>query len=301
MSNSIGFHIEPTNICTLKCPGCERTRFISQWRQHWKNHSVDVDALMNFLDGDLLNVPVMLCGNTGDPIYHPEFHQLVKLLKARGAILKIVTNGSYKTQSWWTELCDLLDANDCIIFSIDGLPSNFKEYRINGDWDSIQVGINVAVSSNCQTVWKYIPFKYNQDNIDQARELSCNLGIGQFEITPSDRFDQQTLHYKPSDIFLNSRFDSQTNWKQTHSNAVEPECKNNKMHYISANGYYLPCCYAGDYRFYYKTEFWKSKEQFNIVNTTFTQLLNNSTLLQFTQTLDQQAVCQYNCPKTHEQ
>ena len=48
-----GFHIEPTNICTLKCPGCARTQFIDKWPSRWKNYNLDINKVMNFLDIDL--------------------------------------------------------------------------------------------------------------------------------------------------------------------------------------------------------------------------------------------------------
>ena len=36
------------------------------------------------------------------------------------------------------------------------------------------------------------------------------------------------------------------------------------MHFISAWGYYMPCCWIGDYRFYYKSEFYKNKDLYDI-------------------------------------
>jgi organic radical activating enzyme len=102
-----GFHIEPTIICTLKCEGCARTRFIDQWPQHWHNHSVDIDQLLRFLDIDLSTKTINLCGNYGDPIYHPDFINLVTGLKSRGAVISITTNGSYKKQQWWEDLVDI--------------------------------------------------------------------------------------------------------------------------------------------------------------------------------------------------
>lgn len=299
-SNKIGFHIEPTNICTLKCPGCERTRFINQWPNHWKNHSLDVSALMSFLDCNLQNSQVTLCGNSGDPIYHKDFHHLVYSLKKRGAFVKITTNGSYKSVEWWTQLCDMLDSNDSITFSIDGLPTNFTEYRINGDWDSIKQGIDVAVIAKCQTVWKYIPFKYNQDNINEAKNLSSQLGIDEFNLSLSDRFDKETEHYRPGDDFLGNRYQSITQWKNGKIGKVNPECQHNNMHYISAEGFYTPCCYIADHRFYYKTDFWKSKEKYSIKNTTLTQIINSNEFNNFVNTVDQHHACQFNCPDTNE-
>ena len=126
-------HIEPTNICTLKCSGCARTRFIEKWPQHWTNSSIDIDQLSKFIDIDLTNTLLYVCGNYGDPIYHPNFIDFVKKFKSRGAVLHIVTNGSYKKAEWWQELTDQLDSNDLIEFSIDGDPENFTQYRVNAD------------------------------------------------------------------------------------------------------------------------------------------------------------------------
>jgi hypothetical protein len=42
-----GFHIEPTNICTLKCPRCARTKFIEKFPQKWKNSNLDLQDLQD--------------------------------------------------------------------------------------------------------------------------------------------------------------------------------------------------------------------------------------------------------------
>ena len=92
MINSVqGFHIEPTNICTLQCPGCSRTQFIKQWPQHWSNHSLDIDSLFNFLDIDLHNKKIILSGNYGDPIYHPDILTLVKELNKKSYNIRQTT------------------------------------------------------------------------------------------------------------------------------------------------------------------------------------------------------------------
>lgn len=301
-NNIAGFHIEPTNICTLKCPGCARTQFIQQWPTHWKNHSIDIDQLLNFLDCDLNNKKITLCGNTGDPIYHPDFHRLVRELKQRGSLINLVTNGSYKKQDWWQELTQYLNEQDTVVFSIDGLPENFTQYRINADWESIQVGIETVVASRAQTCWKYIPFLYNQDNIEQAKALSESLGVDEFIVVPSDRFDQHTDHYRPTRVDLfGQRLESQTLWKQQSQIAtVNPACGNNREHYISADGFYSPCCYLADFRFYYKTQFGKNKKAYNIKDTTISAIIAAQAQVEFFANLDQQPGCQFNCPNTNE-
>ena len=294
-----GFHIEPTNICTLKCPGCARTRFIEQWPQHWKNHSIDINQLLNFLDIDLTNKKIILCGNYGDPIYHPDFIDFVIRLKERGAVLSITTNGSYKTQDWWKELVSNLSSVDLINFSVDGTPDNFTKYRINADWDSIRVGMEVVAESQCDSSWKYIPFAFNQHDIEHVEKLSQRIGIKNFRVELSDRFDEQTHELIPDTLLLGSRYIPQVNWKSNQSyTKTNPKCASGKEHFITADGYYSPCCYLADHRFYYKTPFGKNKNQYNIRQHTLSKILQQSTTVEFYQTLDQHVGCQYNCPNT---
>lgn len=295
---TIGLHIEPTNICTLKCPACSRTRFIEQWPQHWRNHNIDIDQLLNFLDVDLTGASILLCGNYGDPIYHPDFINLVDRLKQRGSKIYITTNGSYKKAEWWQELVGLLDSNDIVEFSVDGIPENFTQYRINADWESIELGMRICTNSQCHTIWKFIPFKYNQDDIETAKQLSQELGIKEFKVKLSDRFDEHTQHLIPDSTLLRDRYQSMIEWKSNKATkGVDPLCANGESHYISADGHYSPCCWVADHRFYYKTQFGKDRATYNIANTTLTQLLDQPKVVKFYQELQQQPVCQYNCPK----
>jgi len=292
------FHVEPTNVCTLKCPGCARTRFIDQWPKKWKNHNLAIDQLLKFLDIDLVDKKINLCGNYGDPVYHSDLINFVKKLKQRGPRLSIVTNGSYKSREWWQELTSLLDNSDSITFSIDGTPENFINYRKNADWKSIQIGIEVSTKSKCLTVWKYIPFKYNQNDIEQVKNLSVELGIDQFEISHSDRFDEKTIEFFPDNTLLGNRYQSQQIWKSNRSiTDIDPKCQLGKSeNYISADGYYIPCCYLADHRFYYKNIFGKNKKQYSIQNTTLSAIREKTEVIDFYNTLPSQTGCQYNCP-----
>lgn len=293
------FHIELTNICTLKCPGCARTRFIDQWPQHWKNHNLNIDELLRFLDIDLTGKHIALCGNYGDPIYHPDFINVVQQLKNCGATISITTNGSYKKQEWWKELVSKLDSSDLINFSVDGTPDNFTKYRINADWESIKIGMDVVATAQCNSCWKYIPFLYNQSDIEQVEKLSQEIGIKNFRVEFSDRFDKKTQMLKPSTSMIGSRYVPQVNWKSNRSDmTVNPKCKSGKEHFITAEGYYSPCCYMADHRFYYKTPFGKNKNQYDIRQHTLSEILQQPQTIEFYQTLDQHLGCQYNCPGT---
>jgi len=301
LSDVNGFHIEPTNICTLKCPGCSRTRFLKQWPQHWQNQSLNIDSVLNFLDIDLTGKKILLSGNYGDPIYHPELIDFVKKLKQRNVKIFLITNGSYRTESWWNDLCALLDEQDCVQFSVDGTPENFTKYRINADWPSIETAIKICARSQVRTEWKYIPFKYNEHSIDQAQSLANQLGVDAFVVNPSDRYDEQTLEFMPDNHeLLGYKFGSK---QSLHNNQlaqveVSPRCQQGNQHFISSGGFYSSCCYLSDHRFYYKTLFGKNKNMFDIATTTLSQLLSKSGVIDFYQNIQHHQFCQFNCPKS---
>jgi hypothetical protein len=253
---------------------------------------------MRFLDIDLTGFKILLCGNYGDPIYHPEFIEFVTKLKQRGSVISINTNGSYRTKEWWKALTSVLTSVDCITFSVDGMPTNFTQYRINADWNTIKQGMEISAESNCRTQWKYIPFSFNSTDIESAEQFSQQMGIDQFFVEPSDRFDEKTEFLKPSNTLLGSRYNAQVLWKSTRSNfsKISPKCSIGNHHFITADGFYSPCCFLADHRFYYKTQFGKQKKHYSIQQRTLSQILQEPTVVEFYQNLDQQPGCQYNCP-----
>jgi MoaA/NifB/PqqE/SkfB family radical SAM enzyme len=306
-----GFHLETTNICTLKCPRCARTDFIETFKnKNWTNSNLNLDNLKSFIDIDITGLTFVINGNYGDPIYYPDLFDLVTYIKDHGASIILHTNGSYKTTDWWTTFAGLVDSTDIINFSIDGLPENFTQYRVNADWTTIKQGIDIMVKSSAQIVWKYVVFSYNENDIDRARHLSKEIGMTDFIVNNSDRWIDNdwlrpsryvdagdTLLYNGS---LNSnRTESIMQWKNNNvrDTEIDPICKKtHKSHFISADGYYMPCCFVGNHRFYYQSEFYKNKEQYKISNTTITKILTETT---FYNSLEQNPpkYCTFNCPK----
>jgi MoaA/NifB/PqqE/SkfB family radical SAM enzyme len=293
-----GFHIEPTNMCTLKCPQCARTEFIKQFPNKWKNYNLDLAALKKFLNIDLSKKTINICGNYGDPIYYPNLFDMVEYFKQQGSIISISTNGSYRSKDWWTNLGKLLDDKDQIVFGIDGMPDNFTNYRINADWNSIKIGIDILKQTSVKTKWQFIPFSYNEFQIEEAQTLSQELGFTEFFILDSNRWDREYNEYTPN-IIENINI-SKKQWKTDRNINVDPQCKKaNTHHYISADGYYMPCSYVGDYRFYYKSEFFKNKETYNINTTTIGEILQNNNTINFYNSIEDAKLsyCTFNCPK----
>ena len=284
-------HLEPTTRCTLACPRCERTVLINKFGKMFAQTDINIQDLDKFI-----NVPVdtiYMCGNLGDPIYHKDFHKLVSTLRPKTKQIRIVTNGSYRKKKWWKQLSELLEPQDEIEFSIDGTPENFTEYRINGDWPSIQIGINVMVKSNAKTIWKYIPFNYNEDNIEETEQLANELGIDQFIVDPSDRWFGENDPYKTSKLY---KFRYRKHYHNVNEPVVvKPKCIDfDNHHFVSADGYYTPCCYVKHHSFYYSSEWNNSKH--DIRNTALNKELQYF-WQEFSNTVHDQNYCKFFCGK----
>jgi len=291
-----GLHIELTNKCTLKCPRCSRTEFIEQFPSAWKNKSINVSALKDFIDVDLTGKHINLCGNYGDPIYHDELTEVVKFLKANGATINIATNGSHRTSGWWQELAQELTAGDSVTFAIDGTPENFTRYRINADWTSMLEGIQVLAKAQARMVWQYILFSYNLDTVSEARQLSEDLGFDEFFTMDSGRWDNGTEWLTPHDDSLSKL---KTRWKSDGEMQIDPRCHNGAEHFISADGYYTPCCQVAEHRFYYKLDFHKHKDTYDITKTTLSKIMSSNDVIRFVDGVTDLGlgVCQFSCPK----
>lgn len=298
LDNLEGFHIELTNICTLKCPGCSRTQFIKKFPKNWNNKQLNLQQLVNFIDIDIEGKIFNLCGVYGDPIYYDQLFELVDWIKQNGGIVIIGTNGSYKTKQWWTNLCSKLTPDDQIIFAIDGSPNTFTTYRINADWKTIQIGLETTAKSQAKLIWKFIPFAYNQKEIIEVEKFAYSLGVDIFQVELSDRWDAETNHLKPADEYVSKKFISKVNWYENNYKEISPLCKkSNKEHYISADGYYSPCCFISEHNYYYASQFYKNKDLYKISNTNISTVLQ--TLSNFYSNLenDKHKVCVNFCHK----
>lgn len=277
----VSWHIEPTSKCILECPLCDRTWFYKKFKRR-EIHEINIEHLVNFLGKGAM---VTFCGNNGDPIYHSKFLDLCKKLKSNNTQISITTNGSKKKKEWWKSLVKMLDKNDKITFSIDGLEDTNHLYRINADWQSIIEGIKIATNSYVKTKWKFIVFKHNQHQINDAEKLSKKLNIDEFKVIASDRWWDKSL--MPDKKYVDERYIHQNKLiiNDEQDGKIIPKCINNGEPsndlYIDSAGNFYPCCWQGLYAFRHKDIFNPSLQKFNIKNFTASTILNNNQIKEF--------------------
>ena len=278
----VSFHIEPTSKCTLECPLCDRTWFYETFKRR-NLHEINIEHLVEFVG---VNATVDMCGNNGDPIYHSQFLELCQRLKDNNCKINITTNGSAKTKSWWKKLNSILDENDILQFSIDGLEDTNHLYRKNAKWNSIMEGIKVFAERKCKLSWKYIVFKHNQHQIKDAKGLSEKFGFDHFQLEHSDRWLGKK-ELMPDREFVDTYYQQQQKVliDREFKTDMEPMCLvdglPSKALYIDAEGDFYPCCWMGTYRYKYKSLFSPKKNKFNIAGTTLDGILNKNEIKDF--------------------
>ena len=181
-------HIEPSSRCTLACPQCPRTEYIDRILAE----DCDIDAITRACTG---YDSILMCGNHGDPIYHNDFHGLLSSIRRANPYIsfRIVTNGAFRSQTWWENTAELLDnPEDTVTFSIDGIPSNNHLYRVNSKWPSIETAIRTLADINpsLMLIWKCIIFKHNENDMRTAIQMAETLGIKKFIMVKSVRYEQ---------------------------------------------------------------------------------------------------------------
>ena len=256
-------HIETTSRCTLACPGCPRTEIAKKFGSFPKQ-DLNLKDLVNFLDcnsgKDLKHL--YLEGNHGDPIYYPHLLELIDTFRSTKQFT-IVTNGSYRDQTFWNQLAEKLIPTDLIIFSIDGLEHNNHLYRKNSDWKSTMLGLDTMIKSGISVGWKTIIFDYNYEEIDQIQTFAESRGA-KFISQTTSRFGDESLR-PPEHLVDNTREYSD---HTLSIDTLKPQCQNYAKEYISADGYYWPCCWVSSAFTLYKSQLWKNRKQWLIKDKT---------------------------------
>jgi hypothetical protein len=294
------FHIELTSKCVLSCPRCTRTLNRGQYFVGDLPFNL---IQRRFHPGILADLEeVLFCGAHGDPIYHDEFHSVIKHFKQNPPLkVVIITIGSHRAREWWEDLAEILTINDCVKFSIDGLEDTNSLYRKNSRWKNIMTAVEV-LKGRVYLEWKFIVFKHNQHQISQAQQMAGELGFNSFELIRSSTFDGHfipkgetvdPLKPDPEFVAMSSAI--------SNSNKITPVCLNGRYHFITASGHYLPCCWAGNFPNYNEPLFQKYQEQRDLSKYTLEEILSGSGLKKLRQSWSSSStspkVCQQTCNK----
>ncbi len=201
------WHLEVSSKCTLECPRCPRTEKPGKY----KITELSLEFIQKVMTKEILEktFEILICGGQGDPIYCKDLIHIVRYIKENNptVVIKIITNGSYKTKTWWEQLAQVLTPIDCVVFSVDGWDNESNnKYRVNNNFDSILTGVETLarLQPNMIIVWSTIVFSFNEDHLDKIKEVAEHAGATHWQIVKSSLFGSkipsyidETLGYDP--------------------------------------------------------------------------------------------------------
>lgn len=255
--------VEVTNNCQASCPMCPRMHEgnvnpklpIASWT---------LDEYKTILNSTVLKQvkAIELCGNFGDPLLNKELLDMCEYTRSvsETVFLLIKTNGSIRTTEWWADFARVLKGNAVVVFAIDGLEDTNHIYRIGTNFNKILDNAKAFIEAGGSATWEMLLFEHNEHQVEDARQLSKELGFHQFMAKASSRFKQNNefpVKDKEGNVLYTLKPFSKNevsfiskevlaNYKQLVEQA-EIDCKvcKTKEIYIDAYKTIFPCVWTG--------------------------------------------------------
>ena len=164
-----------TNECNLACLHCiEESGPGKAFADE-----LDRDAALHVVDDLMANDVPYLSFSGGEPMLHPHFFEMVERVTARGAQLKIETNGHYLTPENCARLEEL--GVKAVQVSLDGATSaTFGRMRVRGEFDRTVAGIRNLVAAKVPVEINFSPAAFNIHEAARIVDLAFELGAASF-------------------------------------------------------------------------------------------------------------------------
>ena len=173
-------NLDITHRCTLQCQRCNRAIFAARGLKV-PGEDMTMENFKKIID---YFEEVYFCGQISDPIFHPQFIEFLKLLKGRKTVIH--TAASHKKEEWYRKAFEA-NTDAYWTFGIDGLPEDSHKYRKNQDGEHLFKMACIASKMGLSVKWQYLIFSYNENDIEEARQLAKDNNII-LELQKSSRF-----------------------------------------------------------------------------------------------------------------
>jgi MoaA/NifB/PqqE/SkfB family radical SAM enzyme len=200
--------LDLTNRCPNRCPGCIRqdNDYVNNGRDLTER---EMDMISDYYD------VIEFCGTVSDPTTHPDFFNLLRICTAKNKKVQIHVAASHQSDRWWYKaFLFSKHKNVCWVFGIDGLPKDSHKYRVNQDGEKLFKKMVECSKFGIKTVWQYIVFNYNENDIEACKKIAHKHSI-EFMLIKSCRYNftntvGKTMYHnnpknlKPSDDWISS-------------------------------------------------------------------------------------------------
>lgn len=301
IDNINSINAELSNYCNAACPMCARYDWgIELVKDKTNSHNTSLELIQNKIGIQIISrlKRFYSCGTYGDGAVNPECLEIFEYLRKsnKNVSLTLHSNGGARNKEFWQELAKL---GVEVVFAIDGLEDTNHLYRRNIYWTKLMDNVQSFIKNGGKASWSMLIFKHNQNQINEAKELSKKLGFQQFSTRFSSRwrdFDSagnfrdvdkikiddyyiEKPIEQPNKVSLDEstiKFDRQPLTNDFKTKKITcASCSNgiNEI-YLMANGYVSPCCYIGDLDQHEPKNIIKDYNKVNLNYTSLEEILN---------------------------
>lgn len=272
--------------------------FRSTCQNEIPNIDIDIKIAKSTFTKNLFNNLnyLTICGGMGDFMFYPKIFEFVKHLSKNSNDLKVLmdTNGSSNSLSWWRDLSNnLKDINHEVRFGIDGLKDTHLIYRRESDFDKVIKNAKHFIDCGGRAVWKFVVFKHNEHQIEEASNLAKTLGFHNFLLVMS--------------CYYNEIFEESLDYIKPKYNKVVCKSLRNNSISIDADGEVMPCIhykpiknflnnqgiYWNDVRLMLK--YTKCKRKLNIYTSTIDEAVKSEFFSYIYENYKSIENCKFNC------
>ena len=176
------FDFALTSFCQSRCKTCPRTNEETGNPEDWLViRHVPFDKWKKNTTGlnDTIDIArIVFCGQTGDPMMHPDITHFVDHAFELTDTVLINTNGGIRNEKWYTDMGNKYGDSLNIIFAIDGIDhaTNWK-YREGVDFNKAWNNMVAHSKTPGSTCWDFLVFEWNWHQIPEVARLAKELDI----------------------------------------------------------------------------------------------------------------------------
>jgi len=194
--NRRSINIDIGHRCSLECLRCARRHYTIK-KEKVPGYDITMDEYLKVID---FFTRINFSGQYSDPVHHPLFIDFLKLNLEKNISTQVHNASSQKPFDWYIKA---FKANPKAnwIFGIDGLPEESCMYRVNQDGEKLyKVMLESKKYLKNPPRWQYIVFNYNENHVEQAKEMAMRDGV-EFLLLQSSRWARQDDPLMPSEKY----------------------------------------------------------------------------------------------------
>jgi|TARA_R110002074_G_scaffold145687_1_gene294739 wyosine [tRNA(Phe)-imidazoG37] synthetase (radical SAM superfamily) len=184
----IGFDFAITSYCQARCKTCPRTNSETGEKADWlvlehhdyNNFEQTTTNSRYYNTNDVKYIK--FCGQTGDPMMHPDITKFIdQAFKLTNKVI-INTNGGLRNADWYKTMGNKYGNKLKIVFGIDGIDhdTNWK-YREGVNFAKAWENMVAYCDTPGESQWDFLIFEWNYDQIPEVAKLAKEINVDEVD------------------------------------------------------------------------------------------------------------------------